>query len=352
MKTISVYEDAVPDFAAAAMHTLYRSIFSSPVFHRIYGRKSGKVLTYVARENDEVRSALLFEAHGRRLRVLNETVVLDADEIESFARWAFSHFSQARSISFKAVHLSAGEFRLPFLRNRFSEDIVIALPGSVEAYFASLGQSTRKNIKRYLNKLNRDHACFRHTVLIDGEIRADHVHAIARLNHLRMAQKGKHSDYDEQECDRLARLVRESGMVSLVEVNGEIVAGEVCSRVERDCFCHVGAHDPRFDEYRLGLLSCYLAVCEAIRRGGREFHLLWGQYRYKASLLGEQRDLDYLTLYRSRTDLYLNGGIMLRRSLDVHVRDLKTRVRDAISQQPAGAATLRRARQLAGQWRG
>ena len=52
---------------------------------------------------------------------------------------------------------------------------------------------------------------------------------------------------------------------------------------------HVIAHDPGFDQARLGLLCCYLSICESIRRGMREYHLLSGRYDYKRRLRGQQR---------------------------------------------------------------
>jgi len=175
---ISFYENHVPDFAAAAMGRLYRSVFSTMPFLRIYGNAGNGMHTYVARREGGVHSVLLFEVRAQRVRVLNETVSLDAAEIECFASWVLKRFPQVNQVSFKAIHLTSDRFTLPFLRTRYSEDIVIALPDSPEAYRGTLGHSTRKNIKRYMNKLGRERPGWQHCVRSGEEITPQDVRAI------------------------------------------------------------------------------------------------------------------------------------------------------------------------------
>src|SRR5207245_3753907 len=113
------------------------------------------------------------------------------------------------------------------------------------------------------------------------------------------------------------------GLVGVATVDGRVCAGVICSRSAANYFMHVIAHDPTYDEYRLGKLCCYLTICECINRGGKEFHFLWGRYEYKYRLLGVQRDLDHLTVYRSRAQFLLNGNLVLKNAYKGYGRQAK-----------------------------
>jgi len=72
------------------------------------------------------------------------------------------------------------------------------------------------------------------------------------------------------------------------------------------------------------MLCCYLAMTETIQRGAKEAHLLWGRNSYKFKLLGVQRDMVNLDIYRSRMTYYLHTHRVCRNAL-----------RDAVDRQKA-----------------
>ena len=89
------------------------------------------------------------------------------------------------------------------------------------------------------------------------------------------------------------------------------------------------AHDPTYDEYWLGILCCYLTMCECIQRGAEEFHFLWGRYEYKYTLQGVKRDLDNIAIYRSRMHLFLHFDRAINFSLHSSLRKLRLFLHDA-----------------------
>lgn len=95
-------------------------------------------------------------------------------------------------------------------------------------------------------------------------------------------------------------------------IDGQVCAGTINYRVADNYFLQVVAHAPAYDDYGLGTLCCYLTICECIARRGDEYHFLWGRYEYKYRLLGVERDLSHLLIYRSRLHMALNGRTTLR----------------------------------------
>ena len=350
--SVTCYPNHIPAFAATELKRLYGSVFSSLEHFRIYGGTE-RIGTCVARRGGEVVSVILFRIEGSRIVALNEFIRLDAREIARFADAVFAAFPQARSVSFNAIELPAGPLPYPAQRFNCSEDIALALPPTPEAYLARLGKATRKNIKHHLSRLRRSFPSLRFEVREREEIDAADVRDIIALNRARMAGKRKTSYLDQAESERLLQLARSCGLVAALRIDGRVCAGSICARVGGNYFSYVTAHDPAYDDYRLGTLCCYLTICEAIARGGREFHLLWGRYQYKYMLAGVQRDLDHLDLYRTRLDYLRNGGTVLKNAWRSRLRQAKFWLLDPRQQErPALRTALSWLRQLRGHYLG
>lgn len=349
--TIKNYPGQIPPFVGAELERLYENVFSSLSFVQAYADPAAPASTYVAENNGKPVAVLLYRRQGSMVRVLNEVIPLAAEEIRRFAEYIFAHEADVKLIAFNAIRTELQELSLPFQKFSCSEDIVVPLPECVNAYFSSIGNATRKNIKRYRNKLGRDFPGFRHRVLNGADIEEQDVRAIIGMNTERMLRKQKVPGYDEYETQKLWKLVQSCGFVSLLEIDGRLAGGEICTRVGRHYFSHVGGHDAEYEDYGLGTLGCYLAICEAIRCGGSEFHLLWGQYPYKYSLRGEQRDLERLLIFRSQIQLCLNGGVALAGAIDERMRKMKFAARQKIGNDKTGQL-LQFAVNVANQWRG
>lgn len=346
---ISVYPHAIPPFVGQELERLYQCVFSSLPLVQVYA-DGRPVSTYVATRGGKPVAVLLYRVQDNTLRVLNEVIALDAGEIQRFADHVFAHMASVNVIAFNAIRTELQDLSLPFQKFTCSEDIVVRLPSSVDHYFASLGAATRKNIRRYRNKLARHFPQCRHVVHTGAAIGEPMIRDIIALNTARMLRKQKHPAYDERETTRMVQLAQACGMASLLMIDGRLAAGELCTQVGGHYYSHVGGHDPRYDDYGLGNLSCYLAICEAIRCGGKEFHFLWGRYPYKFAFLGQQRNLERLTIYRSRTQLCLNGRTVLQGVIGNRLRQLKSATQERLVQDRSAHA-MQFAARIVNQWR-
>jgi hypothetical protein len=320
---ISCHENEIPTFVEPELERLYGNIFSSLRQFRIYGWTPGRTSTYVVRENGELKTILLFEREGARLRVMNEVIALDSAELERFVQYVFSTFESVSVIAFKAIQTDIRRFPFPYQRFNHIEDMTLTLPPTVDAYHASLGKNTRRNIRRHLDRLGRDFPSYRFEILEKDAVDPQLVRDIIEFNRARMADKNIVSIIDEEETRRIIRLVQECGLVGVVTIDGRLCAGAISFRSGSNYFLNVLAHDPRYDDYWLGFLCCYMTINECIARGGDEFHFLWGRYGYKFLLGAVQRDLDNVIIYRSRAQLLRNADFASRIAYEGNLRRLK-----------------------------
>jgi hypothetical protein len=339
--SIQCYEKEVPPFVGAALERLYGNLFSSLAYYRAFGG-ADQASSYVVRDGKAIVCLWLFHRHRNAVRVINEGIRLEQDELMRFASYIFSRYPAVNLISFHAVRPQLADLPLPHQRFNCLEDMVLTLPSSADAYLASLGRSTRSYIHRYLNKLKRDFPTFRFRALAAGDIEAGDVRRIIGLNRLRMASKGAESRNDDDTMRRIERLAGECGLMGVIMLDGRICAGSINYRVGANYFLETLAHDSAYDDYRLGTLCCFLTICECIERGGNEYHFLWGQDEYKTRLLGVQRDLDDLVIYRSRLHMLLYGKLVLQHAVNGLVRRLRIWVRRTRRKNTFGGRLMQR----------
>jgi hypothetical protein len=321
--TILCHENEVPAFVEPELDRLYGNIFSSLRQFRVYGWKPGQTSTYVVRHDGRASTVLLFERDGSRLRVMNEAIALDSAELERFVNYIFSTFASVDVIAFKAIETDIRRFAFPFQRFNHLEDLTLKLPSTVDEYHASLGKNTRRNIRRHLGRIERDFPSCRFEAYEKDAVDPQMVREIIEFNRARMAGKNIASMIDEDETRRIIRLVRECGMVGVMKIDGRLCAGAISFQSGSNYFLNVLAHDPRYDDYWLGFLCCYRTISEAIERGGKEFHFLWGRYDYKFMFGAVQRDLDNVIVYRNHAQLMRNARFAGQVAYEGYLRRLK-----------------------------
>lgn len=309
--TITVRENELPSFVGPQLDRLYGSLYSSLAHFRSLGELDD-MSTYVAWQDDVPIAIFLFRRDGDKVRVANEGMELDADEVVRFAQHVFATSAFADVVEFHAVKVDS--VRIPLLHQRSfcAEDFIVRLPATAQDYTASLGQSTRKNLRRHRNQLERDFPGFRHDIVERSDVDERDIRHMLELSRQRMERKGLDFAIGEDEARHIVRLVQQSGALLVASIDGRCCGGSVLFRFGKDWTSRVNAHDPAFDDYRLGMICCHLAICSAIEAGAERFHLGHTWYEYKTALLGEFERFDHLALYRSPYALVRHAGTAIK----------------------------------------
>ncbi|MES2934564.1 MAG: GNAT family N-acetyltransferase [Pseudomonadota bacterium] len=337
-----IYDNEIPSFVETALERLYGNIYSSLAEFHITGAIKD-ASTYVLRKHGTLVALFLFRREKRKLVVLNEVISVSQEDIYYFASYVFSILDGVDAIVFGAIETDIRMLSFPFQRFNYSEDIVVPLPNTEQAYLASLGPATRKNLSRHRNRLIRDFPSFCYRSFVRGEASEQHIRAIVKFNWDRMARKNKRSGIDEQRTQRLLALVNAHGFVWIATIDGRICAGAICLNVGPQYFMEISSHDYAYDQYRLGTLCCCLALCACIERGGHQLHLLWGRYDYKYMLGGMQRDLDKVIVYRNSSGLLRNGDLAAKAAIQNVIRKIKLWLQGQKNERGFFAASIVRA---------
>lgn len=298
--TTAIFERQAPAFVGAELDRLYGARYCSLLHFRDAGTLAD-ASTYVARTDGVVTAVFLYARRRGVVRVLNEGIRVTPQDAAAFAAYIFARYPGVGAIQWHGVDTGAGAPAAPHQRLACAEDIVMALPASAAAYLASLGSSTRANVKLRLNRLKRAYPAWAFGVAERSGVDPAEVREIIRLSRLRMRSKGKISTTDNAEEERIVRTVAECGYVTTIRIDGQLCAGMVAFRQGSNFSMRVLAHADGYDAYRLGFVCAYLTIsaCAALP-GSAMFHFGWGNEDYKFRLGGRLRELSTLLVYRSR----------------------------------------------------
>jgi hypothetical protein len=322
------YDNAVPAFVEVELERLYQNVMTTLARFDIYNAAPA-ASTYIEREDGRISTVFLFRREQRCVNVYNEQVTLDPDAVGRFTRAVFARYPAVRRISFYAIATDTGAIGYPLRAHECLEDIVLPLPGSADAYREALGKNTRAAVRRYHSKLRRDFPSFRFDVTASAEVDEQQLRQVIVLNRARMSAKNQVSYHTERSTEQLMRLVRKYGVVGVATIDSQVCAGIICFFIGTSCQMAVVAHDPAYDDYRLGKLCCYLSICDAIERGAAEYHFGWGRFDYKFKMRGQLKPLYRVAVYRSRLSIVRDARYASTMAAAAGVRRLRLRLAQA-----------------------
>lgn len=314
-----------PPSLRAMLETCHENVFCT-VARCAAVPTDAEVACYLALRDGDPVTGVLYRREGRTITVLSELLSIAGGALEQMVRCLLARHQGVHLIHFPAVQAPSWPLPFPCQRYGATEDLVVSLPGTPEAYLASLGPNTRAAIRRAQRMVAQQAPDLAFSFHGPDTIDRADVAALVELNCLRLANKRQSPSHTADSLATLQSMLGAYGCVLLARSGGRIRAGVACTHVGRHAYMHVIAHDPEFDQARLGLLCCFMSICESIRRGLREYHLLSGRYDYKRRLLGQQRDFDRIVVYRSLASVVASLPTYARTLVRGRARQAKQRI--------------------------
>lgn len=305
----------LPDYIWPALERCYRSSYCTESQLRISGSLTPRIEAWVARRDGCISAVILFDRYQDHVRVLNEVFVLSEKVLSDFAEAVFGLYPKLQVIRVRAVKIDALPKQYIGLSVDISDDYRLTLPASAEQWYRSLSARTREKLRYYLRRAQQRVPTFSFRTLVTNEFNLAQIKQIIQFNRARMQVKGKRFGMSATEEHQICQVMLERGQLSIIEIDDKPCAGLLCTSVGGEVFMHVIAHDPAYDDLRLGLLCCALTIEDAIAKGCQQFHFLWGRYDYKTRLGGEREPLAQVFLFRDLSALIQQPGDLMAYAL-------------------------------------
>jgi hypothetical protein len=295
----SVYTRGFPAGLTDELPALYSSLYSTPRWFRLFE----DVTATGACTLEEPRHVLFFSEDGDTVEVLNSFFTIAPSDVDRACTALFRALPRARRVHIE-VTFPTSELRPP-RRDLFSTDhLVIDLPTTAEEYTASLGKRTRGNLRNSQNRLRRDFSTFSTEIRPVGDDSRELVDRFVTWKTDRLSGHGRVNYWEDRPdltATLIARLAQE-GEVHTVTISGAIASLRFVFPVGDAVYAMLSAFDPRYEPYRLGFLSAYLMICDAVRHGFKSVNLQWGTPDYKLLLGAKPVTATRVSIFRSQRD--------------------------------------------------
>lgn len=276
-----VSTDAVPAGACDEIETLYSNLFTTCDWFESHDDEhaTGAVVL------EDPRHVLLFYQAGDTIEVLNKVIDIEPSDVRRAGKALLRAFPKARRIHLE-IKFPPADLRVPKRVLYWTDDYVIELPASVDAYHAALGKSTRKNLRLYENRLLRKFPDATTEIVAAGDDSRELFERHLEWKTERFRTLGQ-TTYWERLPDRVdlfVDLLQRRGEAHITSLDGRPVAIAFVFPVGQTVNLYAYAFDPAFEYYHLGLLMQHRVVVNAIERGMTRVHMLWGTSEYKTRL--------------------------------------------------------------------
>ncbi len=315
----SCYLNEIPAFVGPELTRLYETLHSSLPFFELFRSTSG-AHCYVSWRDGLPTHIFVFVFRDNCLEVLNEMIAVDEQELARFTRFMFARFGQIDLIRFKALKTQLRELEFPVQQYAAKHTYCIALPGTAEAYTASLGAATRGSVKHKWNRVRKAFPDLRMEFRNGSDIDDAWLDEIMQLSEEGIAARGLNMRHDRE---KISAMARRCGFASAVLVDGRIAAGIIAYQFGSSYFFELLGYDKRFCKYGMGTICVYQTIREIVVRGGSRCYLGGGHFEYKRHMGGKLLCMDELKIYRSHSRMLANLHQAAGMFLDARVRAAK-----------------------------
>lgn len=280
----------------------YNSFITTCRYNEIYhpDYEINYVLIY---EDGKLTELLMFRNSGDTTLCLNKLVHIDQNIFSEFTKFIFSNFPVIKKVRIELSYISY-KLNKSFLFHK-NLDYIIDLPSTTDDYVSTLGHSTRKNMRNNKSKLLRDYPHANFVCKYGAEIEESNIDRIIELNIARMKHKGIIPGINSSDKVNFYKYAQHYGVVSYIEIDGEIVAGNISTMLNKRIFGFIIAHDENFSNYDVAKICQLYLIQTSIEKGLSTYHFLWGDNDYKKRFLGEPHLLTSYYIYKTYSLDYL-----------------------------------------------
>ncbi len=293
-----IYQNDVPNELAIKANQIYHSFYCIKDYFYYY-RKIEKLNAFIIYKNNEIVQVIYYIIIKNDLIVLNEFFEICQFYMNYFVTKIFEQFINVNNIHFKNIHNEIKNLSYPCKCWSVSHDIVIEFPDNVEEFNKRLGKKTRKTLRYYTNKLEKNFEDFSFHALARDEIDPEIISTISKFNRIRMKKLKITTAIDREFEQNTILFCKQYGIVGFIKANQKIAAGAVCYEVGEHSYGEILAYDESFSDYRVALICAYSIMTKLIERGSRIFHMSFGESEYKFRLGGIREPVYTLSVFRN-----------------------------------------------------
>lgn len=288
---------------------LYNSLYYSEAFLDVY-RKEKKLNRVDFIEENEIKEIFLYTVDNKVINFLPAMVTIDCRFFNLFCGLIKEKYGSKHVINTDYFYNEIKLKKFWKIENIRKSDVIMKLPTSEIEYLNSLGKTTRKHVKYYGRRFEREYPDVKYHSVESNDISLDLYNKIIIMNKERLSQKKGIGNHIDTKNEKRIELLRRRGRINWIENNGEILAGSVIEIVNNHYFLTEIGSKLEFDKYNIGQINLFNTINDCIKYNLKSddaiFHFLFELTDYKKRFGGEQVPLySYKIFLRKNLSYYL-----------------------------------------------
>lgn len=269
--------------------------------------------TYAVQEDGRTLALYFLRRQKHRIIVLNGDSNMQGVALFRFSRFIFDHFSKVRDIRFftsERYLCRPSRFgrRSPG-KNRLMNRLI--LPDHPSSQLEEAIRFNKRSVKYFLRRLAQDFSGYRFEFFKDEAIPEETCLALLSLPRPRLAKTDKVDAPADETQSELLRDIRSGGLVCTLKIEGKLVAGLICQRLGQNLYLRFLAHDPRMQAYGLGMLCCYFAACDSLKKPRKEKSHVVTRAKYSGAVTVQTRTFAAMCIQRPHASLLIRCDVAL-----------------------------------------
>lgn len=190
-------------------------------------------------------------------------------------------------------------YKMPWWRGRLQlsdSDWIVPLPKTLEDYFANLGRTTRKHLKTYLQKFNKQLTTDK-IILRETQIQYSHISSLINLHKYCRDDVGKEFTITEDQVQRRFVMSQKTGMFCSRWVDGKLIGGTLSFIHKSKVYLSLVAHDPAYNEYHTGLICLLDTIQYLIENKYTHYNFHFRYSPFKTRLGGQEHHYYKLVVF-------------------------------------------------------
>jgi CelD/BcsL family acetyltransferase involved in cellulose biosynthesis len=294
-----VFLDHVPDGAGEELPALYNSMFSTVEWFAVGDRLEPTGACVL----EEPHHVILFHVSGNTIEILNKEFAIGPRSAERLCRALFRAFPSARRIHLEIL-FPPWELRLPRRILYWSDHMVVDLPETVDDYMASLGKSTRRELRRNWRRLFEAYPTVTTEMLMFSEQPKACIDELVAWKNQRFNARGEQTTWQTNPVasQEFGELVQRLGRIRVLRIDSQAAAITFTFPVGDTVYSFHSGFDPAYESFSLGSLETLGTISDAIRTGHKHVSLLWGQEEHKRQFGAKPHRATRLSVFRREVD--------------------------------------------------
>lgn len=207
------------------------------------------------------------------------------------------------------------------IQTGINSDVLMNIPSSLQEYNAMLGKKTRKHLRYYISRLEKQFNNIEYKTFIKDEIEYELIEKMFEYNSIRLSKiKNIDRNYNNSEINNTFNCSKDNGILFVLFINNIPQAISLLENIGGDFYLTDIGSNLEFDSFNIGQINLYKSIEYAINnkeKNDSKYHFMFEITDYKKRFGGRMVELYPYLIYKNKSLNYYYNFVKYKSILEI-----------------------------------